>query len=735
MKSVFVFRFRKSIDELTREILLVFSSQTEISPEHVSDTIEKEINTNLMPDEILFAVPSTGFDEAKNTLLNDSVSKALYNRLNNKVSVRLVSYDRKGELKNSASIRGPLLSYQPSFQEISRPAITSIFKKNGGFVQSTRTYHFVIPSGRHTNRFMRLSNILMDSTEISFLAFSCLRYISSDIESVYIDTPALYSILLAVNQFRSSFGLRTLDLENFRSYGGFKHIQPTTKDTSLVVISASSRGRLASKIQSEFGLKTSNLVHLLYLGENKIEFPVVCDLSYDPICNPDGVDIHPRLFEADSCEFCRQGSFQVYLDGDQFDIKGPQPEPLVLKRSHAPRTLSETISRLSETKALSVRPASLNEPDYYVDSKGLFNADRLKERLDYVLKRSIPASATHIVQVDPDSKELASKILKHIKQAKGCAEIIRREDIDRLDEHSNPSIIVAAVAIESGRCLTDISRDLRSVVKMAPVLYLVGVEKSTGTPPRQTLERTLTECPNPIPHEYIAVESLILPASSTRNSWNEEQELFTDTDLYKLLEDCSKRRIDERLRLLRSASSQLLKENSLFQLTNTGEQLQLQPGFVFLPSSSEASKYTQADVFFTIASVLQQLRANAQSSRSVPAIQNALYHQTILNPANFTRFNDDIIQASLLRAATPAELNFQENPDESREVARIICRIVQAAHLPRGGAAPEFLLAMATRRLSLMPADRNAVIVQAKKGSCMVKALGDILEAVYCELD
>lgn len=72
----------------------------------------------------------------------------------------------------------------------------------------------------------------------------------------------------------------------------------------------------------------------------------------------------------------------------------------------------------------------------------------------------------------------------------------------------------------------------------------------------------------------------------------------------------------------------------------------------------------------------------------------------------FGRYNDGIIQASLLRAARPTELDFAGDAGLSKDAARIIRRIVADSNRARGEAASEFLVAIGSGRLKL---DRNGL--------------------------
>ncbi|MNY02400.1 hypothetical protein D3C86_1349720 [compost metagenome] len=79
--------------------------------------------------------------------------------------------------------------------------------------------------------------------------------------------------------------------------------------------------------------------------------------------------------------------------------------------------------------------------------------------------------------------------------------------------------------------------------------------------------------------------------------------------------------------------------------------------------------------------------------------------------------------ASILRAALPAELNYRDRPEDSREMGRLIARILKAAGVDRGGAAAEFLLALGTRRLQLRREDLDIVLKVEVGGIDLVRWL------------
>jgi hypothetical protein len=240
------------------------------------------------------------------------------------------------------------------------------------------------------------------------------------------------------------------------------------------------------------------------------------------------------------------------------------------------------------------------------------------------------------------------------------------------------------------------------------VIYLVGVEKTTALEHRRRLEGTLGVATGPLANLFVPVESMVLPASDRRHAWLAELNFLRSPLAVSRMPDALRVFFNTRLDMLRRGSEPV--RDGIFLPNHPDAQLTVQPGFVFWPEKlARDGSYTQADVFFTVASILQHLRARAREP-GLSAIKSNPFQQTLLAPENFGRFNDDAIQASLLRSATAGELNYEAHPEASAQASRLIRRVLASADRPRGGAAAEFLLAIACRRLSLLPTDRETVL-------------------------
>ena len=726
MNSIFSFRYEVKSKTSSHDVLLIFAATPKLDPETLATVVEQEIERNLVPDEVAILVRDPAFDETLKALGEDSHNLATVARLAERATVTLIGYDCVGAESKRKHVTGPTSKRIVKFSDFKRRALTSIFKVRQGFVESTATYHFENPSGRHTERFIRLSNILARGAEIAFIGFCTLPYVPKRAATAYLDTPSLYAVVAAINEQRSSFEDTVPILaDNFSSYAGAGAYRFSPVD-SLVLISASSSGSLASQLIMEHGFDRSQVTHLLFLGTDRSRSNIVCDLRKDSKQNQDGVDTLPLVEDASNCQMCRTGSHAIKLQGDQFEFAGPQQESLLINKNDAPAGLSALMERYAGGAIFTVglgKTVGRQPRQFNVEPVALLADANFQTRLTYVTRRSLPASLGHVIAVDDASIPFAEQIAK---AASTKAKVVRRDQLDSIPTTVETAIVIASIIIESGRSLLDLSRDLRNIAPSAPLLYLTGFSKTTGEPRRDALERTLVQTVQPYPYQVIEVERMTLPLSSQHNSWAEELRLLIDPNVTNLMSPDVDSLIQARVARLRKTSNAL--DTELFLANSATRRLTLQPGFVFWPDGVPTRPHSQADVFFTIASVLQQLRANSHKAQK-SAIKSNWFQQTLLAPGNFGRFNDDIIQASILRAAQPYEMNLADAPVDSRELGRLIRRIVLAANTERGGAAAEFLLALAIGRLRLRREDLEIALSADCGDVPIVKFLQQVCES------
>jgi hypothetical protein len=736
MSPIFSYRFDDTNQKSPRDILVIFLASSSIEIEPIASFIEDEIEVNLVPDEILFIVRDSIFETAQGLLSNDSLSKATISRLGGRTSISVLGYDYRGAEARRATITEKKPQTELAFGEIRHRAVTEIFNLRGGFVETTSTYHFENPSGRHTQKFIRLSNILTRGAEIAFIGFCVLPHIPDDTLIAYIDTPSLYAIIAAINEQRSSFlnAPPPILADNFGSYAGLNGYRFERQDQALVLISASSSGSMASEFISMHGFESSRVVHLLFLGTNKSSAKEVCDLAWNKRKNPFGIKELPLVQKEAKCHLCASGSVAIKLQGDQFDIAGPQSPSLLIRQPDAPKGLADLMRRCAGSGIFGVglgKSTGQQLRQFTVDVEAMLKNTTFLERLNYAMMRAIPASLSHVVPIDGFSTELAKLVASHASHESNSVAIVSRSNVDKIASDCPKAICVVAGAIESGRSLLDISRDLRSQAPDVPIIYLVGIAKTTGNERRNSLESSLIKTDKLIQHGFIQIDQIVLPQSNFGHAWSAEYNLLISPEINSLVPEKLKRFIEERIQRLARHSE--LMDNDLFMANSPEKTLSLNPGFVFWPSDTSKAPCSQADVFFTIASVIQQLRANSEKKGEVAAIKSNWFQQTILAPGNFGRYNDDIIQASILRTSQPYELNYTSSPADSQELGRLFRRIIDAADVERGGAAAECLLALATKRLSLCQRDLEALLNGASSTQVVVSFLLDVCRKTLLE--
>ena len=394
MNSLFTFRVEIARKSSTYDALLVFIATRQLDSEVLATVVETELESNLVPDELLIVVRDTAFKGTLSDLNDNSQNIATLARLGRRASVTLIGYNVHGYEAQRSSVTEIKPGFVIKLEEFKRRAITHIFNTRHGFVESTSTYHFENPSGRHTERFIRLSNLLVRGAEIAFIGFCTLPYIAEETEIAYLDTPSLYAVVSAINEQRASFQKAAILADNFSSYAGVDSYQFNQIDRSVVLISASSSGSLASGLINDHSFVRSQIIHMLLLGSDKSGSNIVCNLRQDKL-NPEGIATAPAVEEANECRMCASGSHAIKLQGDQFEFAGPQQDSLLIGKADAPLKLSEVMERLVGGNILGViaGPSSGGRTRLFnVHAPSLLAHGPFHARLDYVLRRSLPVS-------------------------------------------------------------------------------------------------------------------------------------------------------------------------------------------------------------------------------------------------------------------------------------------------------------------------------------------------------
>ncbi|HEY5744834.1 MAG TPA: hypothetical protein VIU12_02050 [Chryseolinea sp.] len=617
-----------------------------------------------------------------------------------------------------------------------------IFKEREGLITAASdNYHFVFPSGKHSPFFLRTGNLLLNSSEIYFMVVPLLRYIEKQIVHIYCDTSSINSLAFALIELRKRFDYtyQTPNVISFGSYDHFENFNFKDLKHSLIFISASTSGNLVKKLQEKNPtLRPDGIISILYLSDTPTESLVLYNLSSIDHNTIDRIDTSKMSDNEIDCKLCRVGSFPVRISGDMFLVDKPKVNAIQIKKTDRPSWLNRFMKiyhSKKETKISLIRcfygEERFRRFEIYFRSIDVFNNLFIDEsfkddplpKLKQVTNQIIPAALKQIVYLnDPGSKELAHKIeaITEGVRVRSSTELLENEP----ESEEFGAILIVCSTLVTGNNILYVNKYLRRYKNMSKTFltFFARTESevafdfiksnicagSFGPNTNQLVQIEKIECP-------LLIEN---PVETERLTWSLEINLLRNL-LQNIDEETrfegAKSYVQERLRILEDATD--LSKNGLTDevfLRNplNSSQLKINPSFAFLDFDSYHDNATQADIYFVIAVVLNNLRHFPNKERKI--IQEE-HIRTLLDPRNFDRFNDGIIQAAILRCAHPAELNYKLDQNHSNTMMKIILKMVdnyQDGITSEG--LIEFLFALCIRRVKLYDIHLEQITNQIK---------------------
>jgi hypothetical protein len=722
----------------------VFTAGPDVDVKSVAEALGIHIDETSPPGRLFLLGPETSADKIVATTAEERLRDVLpsFTRYLDTPPLFPLTFDEKGDIRQLAGepIGGDLT------KAITREGLRWIFDKREGMLHAGLGFHYLNPSKRHTTSFIRTGNVLLHSAEIAFVAMGVLRWWPAGLRSIFVDTASISSVGYALIELRRMFepDLQLPSIDSFSSYEGLKEFDFLTD--SLCLISASTSGSLQRRIIRR-GLPSDRVVTLFYCGPPKGSDGVLCDLTERPgqagIAEPKSADAVAK------CEMCQRGSALISISGDQFLPANPDVDQLVLSAEHAPKWLDDFLRAVLGQGIVrchagaTVEGARVREIFFHLEkavggipdvesNEGIGDQgegelrfpDHLKQKLDAI----VPASIDAIVHVDNrSSKTLAKTVNEYFAERAGRAlPTVTTDNLER-DPGALPkkaSVLVVVGAISSGRTLLGISQFLRNVAEARSIVYLIGVARSSSGNEWKRLKSNLTWGRRELEYPLGSVTFAYLPAelNPASSPWPSERRLLGeiidhieglgDGPVRAAIDEIEARRqqIDdagasEGEGLTRTAFLPQAVDGAVFPAQPKA--MELHDNFVFWRGIPRELKQhpTQAEVYLTLVAILHHQRDGGGG-----ALVQHEYNGAVLAPANFGRFNDGVVQAAILRAARPRELDYSRNKDASAQMRDTLIRLIERREKPEGEAAAEFLLALAGDQLFLMPDDREAVV-------------------------
>lgn len=637
-------------------------------------------------------------------------------------NLHIVTYDKKGVLK----IGNKRLDSE-LHDLLLNEGLQNIFISRGGFVESKGAHHFVFPSGKHCNKFLRTGNILLYSSEIYFIAFTLLRFYDEEKHNqIYCDTSSINTIAFALLELKRRLiddgSFKPIPIESFSSYEGLQDTRNGYFANSLIIISASTSGNILDKIKKANKLaKKQNMIILFFLGSedsytNNAD-NILCNLTYTEK-NSSGIDFY-KTFDASNCEHCKSGSYPVNVLGDVFLLEKPKVNLITLGVKDNPKDIARFVKEFKsvEYTTQNIFKVSYKENereinkkyeiyfDFYQVLNSLEKYKSFSNKIDDYINQYVPSNTKYLIYLnDKGSELLADKIIDKIKvnyKDENVPIKLSQDKISEINPEAIGAVVVVASCISNGKNLLYISRSLRTNDNLR-IIYFIALTRTKNELQLNFLKSNLKQGGyGNETNSFVNVYNFYMINESINTTWiNEIIFLKRVKSYYDKNNGISKEVLDflnNRISLIEegmSDDSKGLSDNLFYPEIISKKNLRLRKNFAFLSFSD----LSQADVYFTIGAIINNLRNSSDLSRSL--IQTE-YVRNIMEPGNFNRFNDGVIQSSILRLASKSELAYHLEYDISKNMFDILSIMIKNYETEQAEALFEFLYALATQKMTL----------------------------------
>lgn len=570
-----------------------------------------------------------------------------------------------------------------------RAGLATIFDPKIVVVTAPAGYAFRKPSNDRSTYFIRAELALSTSAAVSFVAFAILQRlvigygkIPQDLRLLLVDTMNVAATAFALREMLSLFGVRPVpQVESFHSYGGLEEVASPLPDTSLCIVSASSSMNLHRKWIRDKSLSARDIVTL-------VTFEDAEDAQHA---------IHALSAEARPEQSPTSSAYDIRIAGEYFfPVIEPPRKVLLTTTHHSCHEYTKDFHLLRDRRlfgAFRAAATSGTRRSLFIDANALLQTEEFQEWINAKVPQFLKAGTAQIIFQDDKASAILAQHVAYIATSLGCTEVtlcnakmVSESTVNRVA----PIVCVAAV-VGRGNAMLSLSRDLRNCHDGAR-LYLIGMQVAESHTKLSTFDRNLKHSSHKSPIEVLR-KNVFLSADTVTDSFQKELSLYLASGQLSERKDS----------LLRGPEASQLFLSSGPQLRDA---LILNVDFAFWDGKYEPYTY-QAEVLGTISAILQNARTS-KLSQTGQQLRSPLLMHVALDPENFSRFNEGIIQAALLRAALTSELDYRGDVSASAYMAVLLRRVAAKFDHPQM-ATLEFLAAIATKRMQLNADDTSSV--------------------------
>lgn len=588
--------------------------------------------------------------------------------------------------------------------------------RTGRAIWKPKSYHFLLPSGRHSSTFIRTAEAIRSTADAKAIAAWLLPYVE-DGTSVVLDSPSILPIAQALDLTMRDQGARLGDIHCLDAYprtlgatkSTFRRAAGTTGNV-LAVISVSSSGSLADLIENTVksltGLLSSvrivSLVDQIPANTTRTNQTGIRDSFCD-------IEADAPTSDATRCTLCRDASRAtlVPIDPDTFEARFPSMVQVRMPHVSGAATNRRLWEACSESDAISM----LRKPDTHVRHR----RPAKSPMAIHISRESLIGSSTfqsHVVSRLSDLCTATNKNVRNENRYEKADLVLVPKDDFNLTGFPAFKDAVAGMVAETGAPWASYPEEVEWPADLVTLVrrYRRITVLNLGVVSGGTLQAGLTGVQHARDNTDFVLRGLVCHSRPDRwdtwtglvNSFGFRLEAIFDTVLpdrspfleeSALLEDADLTgfsALAKDFREVRRAaiSSGFASGEPIFWGATTGDRLTAHSIF--------GSQLTAQATFAAVAASIERSR-----NELIPAPERLAFNIVRV----FQSYYDPLILASVLRLLRPQELWWL--PDASAAVAQLHIMLDRSAS-GRRILLPELLLAAALGRL---PASTHDVLV------------------------
>lgn len=603
---------------------------------------------------------------------------------------------------NTHVLGGGGIVYTPNPSILLRDGLKTLIEKNNVIHSAPSAHSFKHPSGTLNNVFIQARELASDEAEVCVVGYALALAYGAGMrraEKIFIDTMGIYAF---VKNALARVGGKA-EVMSFHSYERLKTMFPPASNYFCVVSASTSGGMAMTMGEQTFHQDcVATLIDRTADGRYGHVLVALDDIKY------------PLPVKAE------EGCTLIEIIGENFSAKSKPPKSITISMKHGPKPLPKFHKYFGMQGIIGFNRSSQPHKLLTLDPDLLLADADFQRWLALEIDWCVSMATNLIVYADDaGSKRLGEVTLELLSQKWSATKSIRcvpYSELDGVDFKTVTGVLIATVVARDGGILREVSRDLRAYMDAdVPRRFLAPIGIPQSSRAWTLLKSFLTR--NPTQREYGFSNWLCLPIGDDgkENAWSRLVKVGSagQVDDLGFTPDVAQSVRHESIDL---AADLVAEHKHSFLPKYDGGALALSDGFLFFDSKSDVGRdcanVPQSTVFFTIAAVLQFAREHEDHDLR---LQPSGYESVVLSPECFLRFNDNVLQASFLRACLPSELDYSASPDLSKLMKEFIAKVFARWERTYGDAALEFAAALATGALKLTPEDTRALLKEAIK--------------------